>query len=56
MNVQNHFIDESVMSPSGEPLEYVPVFSRESPGLVVNDASQDEWDEAVKALHEVRRL
>lgn len=46
--VRNSFIDESFMSPHGEPIEYTPSFGRNTPGIVVEKATEDEWNEAVK--------
>lgn len=47
MKPSNSFIDESIMNKSGEPLEYVPVFSRHCPGLIVKEATREEWDNAI---------
>ena len=52
--MSNHFIDESVMCRAGEPIEYVPVH-RPVPGLVVSEASQEEYDEAHKIFVETLR-
>ena len=47
MKPHNSFIDESAMKIEGEPLEYVPVFGRQVPGLAVKEISREEYDEAV---------
>lgn len=54
MNPQNSFIDESIMSKSGEPLEFIPVFSRHCPGLIVKEATREEWDCAILARDNAR--
>lgn len=48
MSPKNSFIDESFMNPLGEPIDYLPSFGRIVTGLEVGEASQEEWDEAVK--------
>lgn len=53
MQPQNSFIDESVMKTAGEPIEYTPVFGRFTPGLVVREITQEEWDAAVLENAEV---
>ena len=54
MKPSNSFIDESVMKTEGEPLEYIPVFSRHVPGLVVKEISREEWDSAIIARDAAR--
>ena len=53
MQPQNSFIDESAMNTAGEPIEYTPVFGRFTPGLVVREITQEEWDAAVLENAEV---
>jgi hypothetical protein len=48
MHFANSFIDESFMNPCGEPLDFPSTFGRIVEGLEVEEASQEEWDEAVK--------
>ena len=50
MNQKDNFIDESIMNPHIEPLDYLPSFGRIVPGLEVGEATQEEWDEAVNNL------
>ena len=54
MRPNNSFIDESVMNTAGEPIEYIPVFSRHVPGLVVKEISREEWDSAILARDTAR--
>lgn len=52
------FIDESIISPRGVPLEYdgKPFDGSIAPsGLVVKEATQSEWDAAVAAEREAAR-
>lgn len=54
MKPSNSFIDESAMKAEGEPLEYIPVFSRHVPGLIVKEISREEWDSAIFARDTAR--
>lgn len=43
MSPTNSFIDESVMKPHGEPIEYTPLFTNVVEGLVAKEITLDEW-------------